>query len=222
VRDNPSFRQGIRDSILIFVAVAGFGTAYGVLAIEAGLTRVVAVLSSVIIVSGAAQFAMVGLLGAGAIPVLLAATGLGLRHLPMSATLADLIGPQPLLTRLRLAFILVDETFGMTLRAAGRGVDDLVAYKSAADLMLYSGFVGGTLIGARFGSSIDPEKVGVGVLFGLLFLGLSAPLIHRRRDWVVAVAAVVATLIATLTVPPAWQVTIAATAASIVGLLAGE
>jgi predicted branched-subunit amino acid permease len=220
--DDPSFRRGLSDAILIFFAVAAFGVAYGVLAVDVGFSPWLTLFSSVIIVSGAAQFAMVGLLAAGPVPVLVAATGLGLRHLPMSATLARLVGAQPLGTRLRLAFVLVDETFGLTLRAANAGVENLVAYKTAADLMLYSGWFLGTGIGAWFGTAIDPDAAGVGVLFGLLFLGLAAPMVNRRRDWIVVVASVAATLIATLTLPPAWQVTVAATAASLVGVAVGE
>ncbi|MGH8870886.1 MAG: AzlC family ABC transporter permease [Acidimicrobiia bacterium] len=216
--DSPSFRQGIRDSILILVAVAAFGVAYGVLAVGAGFSPWLATFSSVIIVSGAAQFAMIGLLAAGPVPVLLAATGLGLRHLPMSAALANMIGPQPLRTRMRLAWILVDETFGLSVRAANSGVEDVVAYKSAADLMLYTGWIVGTVAGAWFGGAIDPEAVGIGVLFPLLFLGLAAPMIRGRRDWVVAGSAVVTTLIATLVLPPAWQITVAAVVASLAGI----
>jgi predicted branched-subunit amino acid permease len=160
---NPSFRAGIRDSALIVIAVGVFGVAYGVLAVAAGFPAWLAALSSVLIVSGAAQFAMIGLLPAGAVPVLVAVTGLGLRHVPMSASLAGLIGPQPLATRLRLAFVLVDETFGLTIRAANRGVPDLVAYKTAADTMLYSAFVLGTIVGALFGGAIDPEAMGIDV-----------------------------------------------------------
>jgi 4-azaleucine resistance transporter AzlC len=215
---SPSFRKGIRDSILILVAVAAFGVAYGVLAVGAGFTPWLATFSSLIIVSGAAQFTMIGLLGAGSVPVLLAVTGLGLRHLPMSAALANMIGQQSLATRLRLAWILVDETFGLTVRAERAGVDDIVAYKSAADLMLYSGWVVGTTVGAWFGGSIDPEAVGIGVLFPLLFLGLAAPMIRGRRDWVVAGSAVVATLVGTFVLPPAWQLTVAAVVASLVGV----
>lgn len=215
---SASFRRGIRDSILILVTVAAFGVAYGVLAVGAGFSPWLATFSSVIVVSGAAQFAMIGLLSAGAVPVLLAVTGLGLRHLPMSAALAGMIGPQPLRTRLRLAWILVDETFGLTVRAANSGVEDIVAYKSAADLMLYSGWVAGTMVGAWFGGAIDPEAVGIGVLFPLLFLGLAAPMIRDRRDWIVAGSAVVATLVATLVLPPAWQITVAAVVASLAGV----
>ena len=219
---NPSFRQGARDAAVILIPVAAFGAAYGVLAVDAGFSPLLAVFSSVAIVSGAAQFAMVGLFAFGPIPVLVAITGLGLRHLPMSAKLADMIGPQPLGTRLRLAWVLVDETFGLTVRAAYSGVEDIVAYKSAADMMLYSTWVVSTSAAAWFGGSIDPEVVGIGVLFPLLFLGLAAPMLHARRDWIVAGTSVAATLVATMTLPPAWQITAAAAVASLVGVFLHE
>ena len=219
---NPSFRQGIRDSIFILLAVGAFGVAFGVLAVEAGLSAWLTILASVVIVSGAAQFAMVGLLATGAAPVLVATTGLALRHIPMSAKLAQLIGPQPLRTRLRLAWVLVDETFGLTLRASATGVEDVVAYKTAADLMLYTGWVIGTAVGALVGSAIDPEQAGIDVLFPLLFLGLAAPLVRIRRDWIVAIAAVAAALVATYILPTAWQVTSAATIAALIGVFVRE
>jgi 4-azaleucine resistance transporter AzlC len=214
---SPSFRQGIRDGLIMVIPVVAFALAYGVLAVDAGLSPMVTIFSSLVIVSGAAQFTMIGLLAAGPVPVLVAVTGLGLRHLPMSAKLADLIGPQPLRTRLRLAWVLVDETFGLTVRAAYTGVEDVVDYKSAADLVLYSFWMAGTTAGALFGGSIDPETVGIAVLFPLLFMGLAAPMIHKRRDWVVAGAAVLATIGATMVLPPAWQITAAATVAALIG-----
>jgi len=220
--DSASFRKGLRDSVVILFAVGAFGVAFGVLAVDAGFSPWLATVSSVLIVSGAAQFTMIGLLSGGAIPVLLAATGLGLRHLPMSASLAGVIGPQRLGRRLALAWVLVDETFGLTVRAVDAGVEDIVAYKSAADLMLYSGWVGGTVFGAWFGGSIDPEGAGVGVMLPLLFLGLAVPMIRGRRDWIVAGSAVVAALIATMVLPPAWQITGAASMASLVGVGFGE
>jgi predicted branched-subunit amino acid permease len=219
---NPSFRKGARDAVVILIPVAVFGAAYGVFAVDVGFSPLLAVFSSMIIVSGAAQFTMVGLLTAGAVPVLVAVTGLGLRHLPMSAKLADLIGPQPLATRLRLAWVLVDETFGLTFRASYSGVEDIVVYKSAADLMLYSTWIVSTSIGAWFGGSVDPEAIGIAVLFPLLFLGLAFPMFHVRRDWIVAGASVAATLIATVTLPAAWQITAAASAAALVGVFIHE
>ncbi|MGH8913747.1 MAG: AzlC family ABC transporter permease [Acidimicrobiia bacterium] len=219
---SQSFRAGLRDSILILLAVGGFGVAYGVLAVSAGFSPWLATFSSLVIVSGAAQFTMIGLLSAGAVPILIAVTGLGLRHLPMSASLANIIGPQTLWRRLRLAWILVDETFGLTIRAVGTGIDDVVAYKSAADLMLYTGWIIGTAVGAWFGGAIEPGAIGIGVLFSLLFLGLAVPMIRTRRDWIVAASAVLATILSILMVPAAWQITVAAVAASLAGMVFDE
>lgn len=214
----PSYRRGLRDGAPFTVAFAVIGVGYGVLAVEAGLSPWLTALSSLLIVSGAGQFALVGLLSAGAGPALVAVTGLGLRHVPMSATLSQLVGDQPLRTRLRLAWVLLDESFGLTLRAAARGEPDLVGYKTAADLVLYGGWVGGTVVGALVGAAAQPEDWGIDVLFALLFLGLAAPMVTDRRRLAVAVAAVGATLGAIAWVPPAWQVVVAASAASLVGV----
>jgi len=194
-----------------------FGIAFGVLAVQTGLAPWLAVVSSVVVVSGAAQFALVGLLVAGPGPVLVATTGLALRHLPMSAKLADLIGERSLRTRVSLAWVLTDETFGLTLRASQTGVPDLVAYKAAADVMLYSAWVTGTAVGAFVGRAIDPAALGIDVLFALLFLGLAAPLIRTRRDWLVVGLAVASAMLGTLVLPEAWQITGAATAAALIG-----
>src|SRR3970040_2137515 len=120
--DSASFRKGLRDSVVILFAVGAFGVAFGVLAVDAGFSPWLATVSSVLIVSGAPQFTMIGLPSGGAIPGLLAATGLGLRHLPMSASLAGVIGPQRLGRRLALAWGLVDESFGLAVRGGDAGV----------------------------------------------------------------------------------------------------
>ena len=214
---NPSFRAGLRDGVVILVAVGAFGVAFGALAVDAGMTGWLAVLASAIVVSGAAQFAMVGLLSAGAAPVLIATTGLALRHLPMSARLAAMIGPRSPTVRAALAYVLVDETFGLTIHASRRGEQNLVAYKFGADVLLYTGWVSGTVIGVILGSAADPESWGADVFFPLLFLGLAAPLVRTRRDWFVAGLAVVLALGATLALSDAWQITGAAAGAAAIG-----
>ena len=212
-----SFQNGLRDAIVLIPAVGGFGVAFGALAIDAGLAAWLVVLTSVIVVSGAAQFTMVGLLAGGAAPVLAATTGLALRHVPMSARLAQLIGQRSAATRAALAWVLVDETFGMTIIAADRGEQDLVSYKFAADIVLYSSWVTGTIAGAILGSAIDPEKWGAGVFFALLFLGLAAPLIRDRRDWIVVGITIFAAMASTTFVAEAWRITGAAAAAALIG-----
>lgn len=216
---DPSFRSGLRDGGVLVPAVVLFGVAFGALAVEAGLPRWLAVLASLIVVSGAAQFALVGLLAGGAGPVLVATTGLALRHVPMSARLAALVGPRPLLQRAALAWVLVDETFGLTITAAGRGVAEPARYKAGADLALYTTWVASTAVGALAGGRVDPETWGATVFFPLMFLALAAPLVQGRRAWIVAGLAVAAALASTVLLPEAWRVTGAAAAAAGAGTL---
>jgi predicted branched-subunit amino acid permease len=213
----PAFHRGLRDGVVIGLAVGAIGVAFGVLAIQAGFDRWVTILASILVVSGAAQFAMVGLAGSGVAPVLVATTGLALRHVPMSARIASLVRDRPLRVRLALAWVLVDETFGLTVAAARKGEDDIVAYKAGADLLLYSGWVAGTVGGAFLGGTLDPAAWGAEVFFALLFVGLAAPMLRSRWDALVAVTAVGATFAAAALLPPAWRITAAAAAAAALG-----
>lgn len=205
----------MRHAAVLGVTFVAFGAAFGAVAVAAGFSPGLAVASSVIILSGAGQFAVVGLLDEGVAAVLVAATGLALRHVPMSAALSRLLPPLPLWRRLLLTYVLVDETFGLTIGAAAREEPDLAAYKSGADAVLLTGWLGGTALGAALGSRIDVELLDA--LFPLLFLGLAAPLIGGRRAWVTAGVSVVAALAAVPLLPSAWEVTGAAVAAAIVG-----
>jgi predicted branched-subunit amino acid permease len=175
-----------------------------------------AVLSSLLIVSGSGQLAMVGLIPFGAGPVLIATTGLALRHIPMSMNLARLIGPQPWWRRLHLAWVLVDESYGLTIAAAEKGVTDLAAYKTASDLLLYTNWLLSTFLGAFFGASIDPERFGLDAVVPLVFAGLAATLIKGWRRWLTAVLALFTTVGAVLWLPTAWQITTAGIVAALI------
>jgi predicted branched-subunit amino acid permease len=127
----------------------------------------------------------------------------------MSMNLARMIGPQPLWRRLQLAWVLVDESYGLTVGAAEKGVEDLAAYKTAADVTLYSNWLLSTFLGAFFGASIDPERFGLDAVVPLVFAGLAIALIKGWRRWLTALLAVLATVGGVLWLPTAWQVTTA-------------
>jgi predicted branched-subunit amino acid permease len=194
-----------------------FGFVFGGLAVQVGFSPWLAVAASLLIVSGAAQLALVGLIASGPGAVLIATTGLALRHIPMSATLSELIGPVSRWRRFHLAWILVDETFGLSVHAAGKGEPDLAAYKTGSDLTLYSTWLVSTLAGALLGTQVDPERLGLSIIFPLVFLGLALPLLKSRRQWVTAGLAVGATVAAVVFLPPAWQISSAALAAAVIG-----
>jgi branched chain amino acid efflux pump len=216
-RKVSSFRRGLRDTFPLVPPVAVFGAVFGALAVQAGLSPWLTMLSSLIVLSGAAQVAMVGLLASGAAPVLLATTGLALRHLPMSAAMSGLIGDAPIHRRVQLAWVLVDETFGLTVNASRDPAVDLVSFKSAADLVLYATWLTSTAVGAFLGADVDTSRLGIEVIFPLVFLGLAVPLLRNRRQWMTAGLAVMAAVSAVLVLPSEWRVTAAATVAAIIG-----
>ena len=148
--------------------------------------------------SGAAQFAWVSLAGAGAGPVLVAVSGLALRHIPMSARVAGLVGPRPRRVRLALAWVLVDETFGLTVAAARRGEPDLVAYKAAVDLLLFSGWVAGTAVGRGPRRAVRPGGLGGRRVLRRALRGPGGAAGAGRWDLVVVALAVGATFAATV------------------------
>lgn len=205
----------MRHAAAIGVAFIPFGGAFGALAVSAGLSPGLAVTSSIVILSGAAQFALVGLLPQGPLAVVVATAGLALRHVPMSATLSRLVPPLPRWRRLLLAYVLVDETFGLTVEAVRKGEHDPVSYKSGADLVLFTGWLAGTVAGSYLGARLDPTVLDA--LFPLMFLGLAAPLVRGRRAWITAGVAVVVSLAAVPLLPEAWQVTVAALVAALLG-----
>ncbi|MGQ0849622.1 MAG: AzlC family ABC transporter permease [Actinomycetota bacterium] len=211
-------RRGIRDALPLVAPIAAFAAVFGALAVQAGLSTQLTIFTSLIVVSGAAQIAMVGLLAAGPGPVLVATLGLALRHLPMSASLSEKLGDVPWWRRLHLAWILVDESYGLAISARERGETNLVDYKTAVDLMLYSTWLGFTTLGAIFGPDLDAARLGLEVIIPLFFLGLAMPMIRGRRNLFTALLALAATVGSIIWLPAAWQVT----AAAVVGALLGS
>ena len=103
----------------VALAIGVFGVVYGAAADDV-LGPVLAVASSVLIFSGAAQFTMVALLAAGASPagVLAGVAPLALRHLPLGAIMAPRL-PASRTRRALVSWFLIDETAGVALAGAG-------------------------------------------------------------------------------------------------------
>lgn len=186
-------------------AIAVFGTLYG-----AGARAVMGVpltlASSLLIYSGALQFALVALLGAGAatLPLLLTACVLNLRHLVLGAALRPRFESGSL-RRALLAFFLVDETFGFAI-AAGNAAEGRAVGAVTERTLLFSGvtcyvaWLVGTLIGALGGGLAVIESV-AGAIFPVLFIGLASLAVTRRSHVVRALAAAVLTAAVAFAVP---------------------
>ena len=195
----------VLQSLPAAAAVAVFGSLYGAPA-RAYLGAPLTLVSSVIVYSGALQFAMVALLGAGAtlVPLLLTAVVLNLRHLVLGAALRSRFESGPR-RRALLAFFLVDETFGFAI-AAGNGVEPRAVGATTertllvAGLTLWVAWLVGTVVGVLGGGLAAVESV-AGAIFAVLFIGLASLAVTRPSHMARAVAAAVLTAAVAVLLP---------------------
>ena len=178
-------------------AVAVFGSLYGAAA-RGFLGVPLTLASSLLVYSGALQFAMVALLGAGAttLPLLLTAVVLNLRHLVLGAALRARFESGPL-RRALLAFFLVDETFGFAIAAGNTAPPQAVGAVTERTLLysgltLYVAWLVGTVVGVLGGGLASAERL-AGAIFPVLFIGLAALAATRPSHVARALAAALLT-----------------------------
>ncbi|NJO86320.1 MAG: hypothetical protein HC818_07130 [Synechococcaceae cyanobacterium RM1_1_27] len=153
-----SFRQGLLDGVPIALGYVPVGVTFGLVAIQQGFSIVEATLSSMLIFSGAAQFTLVGLLGAGT-PVGIAwglCLLLNTRHLLYGPSLAAQI-PAPPLTVATLAHGLTDEVFAVALaRLTVCPPETRVGWLSGVEVAAYGSWVGATVMGSLGADGSSP------------------------------------------------------------------
>lgn len=179
-------------------AIGVFGTIYGAAA-SAVASPAEIIFSSLIIFSGAVQFAFVGLLLAGASPVAMLATAatLNARNLLLGAALrAKLRHSRP--KRALLAWWLIDETAGLALATGASAARVLLV----AGVLCYAAWVIGTTLGVLGASLASLEGLAEAV-FPVLFVGLAALSVASREGAFRAGAAALVSVLLVLALPQA-------------------
>jgi 4-azaleucine resistance transporter AzlC len=184
-------RRLVLDAAGLSVSAIAFGLVYGLAARTAGFSLLEMLAMSAFVLAGAAQFAAIGLV-AGGVPwpaILLLTTLLNARHILYSAALAPWLAGRRRLERAAVAYVLTDETFGLTLphfRNLGRA--DVPGYWIATLFIVPSWFAA-NLVGYLGGQGIpDPSRFGIDVVFPAAMAGIAAAIVSGRRELVAAVA----------------------------------
>lgn len=202
----------------IGIAVGVYGISFGVLAVASGLSWVQACVMSMLVFTGASQFAFIGVLAAGG--GLLAATGpavmLAVRNAAYGLSLAPIL-PARLRDRALAAQLVIDETTAMA-----RAEDDPPAARRAflaTGVSVWLCWNAGTLLGALVGGGLgDPRTLGLDAMFPAAFLALLAPQLRRAGAPASAVAGAVVAVVL-LPFAPSGVPVIAALAGVVPGLL---
>ena len=188
--DPPESRAAVvRDGVGVGIATGLYGTSFGAVAVASGLTVAQTCGLSLLMFTGASQFALVGVLGAGGTPLAASLTALllGSRNTLYGLRVAPLLEWDGV-RRAAAAQLLIDESTAM---AVNRPTRDLARAGYLATgvsvFVLWNGF---TLVGAVAGTALgDPRAYGLDAAVGAAFLALLWPRLSDRRNQLVALGA---------------------------------
>ena len=210
-----------RDGVIVGFATGVFGIGFGVLAISADLSVAKAMAMSLLVFTGASQFAAVGVVGSGGSPAtaigsaLLLAARNGFYAMTMSPHIQGSI-PK----RVAAAQVTIDES--TALGTAQSDPDDIEGAFWAGGLSVFVFWNLGTLIGALGGQAIgDPNTLGLDAAFPAGFIALTAGALRHRAGQIAAVAGITIALVAVAFTRPGVPILLAATGAALALALQG-
>ena len=190
------------------VAYVPIGLLWGTLAAGKGFSALEAMLTSVFVYAGAAQFVAVDMWREPLPIFLLIATTLvvNLRHVLMSASLSRHISNIDARWRIALMYIMTDESWAITERRAQSNVIDL-GYVLGTFLPLWPTWFLCSFIGAVVGNSLgDPAVYGLDFAFSAIFITIIMGFWKGPRTAAVIVASGTAAVVAKLFLPGAWYI----------------
>ncbi|MFC7885784.1 AzlC family ABC transporter permease [Streptomyces sp. NPDC057376] len=206
----------VRDALGVGVAVGLSGFAFGVTSAGSGLTLAQTCALSLLVFTGASQFALVGALAAGGNPLTAAAGAffLGVRNAFYGLRLSQLLA-LPRAVRPFAAQWVIDETTAVALaQPTRRGVR--IGF-TVTGLTLYLLWNLTTLLGALGAEAIgDTDAWGLDAAGPAVFLALLAPMLRTTTERMVAALAVLLGLGLLPVLPAGVPVLVAALAAPVV------
>ena len=179
---NQRFLQGIRHGIPIALGYLSVSFAFGIQAVEAGLSPVMAVLISMTNVTSAGQLAGLNLMVAGSSLIEMALTQLtiNLRYALMSLSLSQKLDrTMTTLHRLIFSFCNTDEIFAVASSQPGRVGR---AYLYGLMLTPYFGWALGTLLGSAAGTLLPAfVRTALGIAIYGMFLAIILPPAREQK-----------------------------------------
>lgn len=183
-------RSGIvRDSLAVGVATGAYGLGFGAVAVASGLSILQTCALSLLMFTGASQFALAGVVAAGGAPLSGAATALllGTRNTLYGLRMAPLLKWRGW-RRAAAAHLLIDESTAMSVNRSSTAGARLGFLTTGLSVFMLWNLA--TAIGAVAGDAIgDPRTFGLDAAVGAAFLALLWPRLKDRRNVVVAVLA---------------------------------
>lgn len=193
-------KRVLRDSLSVAIPVGSYGVAFGAASVSSGFSVAQSCVLSLFLFSGASQFAVVGVMGAGGgiLSAVLTATLLGLRNMFYGFRNAPLLNVRGI-KKIVSAQLTIDESTGVSLLQEERGKEAMRYGFYATGIGVFVLWNLFTLLGSLGAQAIgDPAALGLDAAVPAAFLGLVWP---RLTDSKKRIAALLAILIALVLTP---------------------
>jgi predicted branched-subunit amino acid permease len=208
---------GLLDALAFLPSTLILGVIFGASTGSAGISAPAAVLMSLLVFSGAGQFAALPLWPEGGGVVILSALALSLRFSLITASMAPLLIHRPRWMRAVLAYCVTDENYALAATRQRGRLDP--GYLLGSWIPLYWGWVIGTTIGVLLGAQVPAEWIGpLKAVFPMVFLVLTVLLCTSIPLAVVALLGGVLSMVGSAWLPPGWNIVAAGLIASLAGL----
>jgi 4-azaleucine resistance transporter AzlC len=220
--EKPGLVSGLVAAVPIALGYLPIAFSFGVAATRAGLSEAEAVMLSVVIYAGAAQFLALALVTSGASLLVSAVTliAMNLRHVLYGPTLLKAAGAGEVRQVWGWGFGLTDEVFGAALGHLSRGAGFSERFMWGLGAGAYGSWVLGTAIGAMAGGAALENwpvlDAALGFMLPALFLALLLSILSRPQMQVIVVAAVATVGVSLIATP-----TMSILAGMVAGALAG-
>jgi predicted branched-subunit amino acid permease len=221
VPDPAERRAIVRDGLAVAVATGAYGVSFGAIAVASGLDLWQSCALSLLVFTGASQYAMVGVIGAGGAPLSGALTGLllGTRNTLYGLRLAPLLALRGV-RRLLGAQVVIDESTAMSITRGTTAAARIGFWTTGVGVFVLWNLA--TLVGALAGDRLgDPRRYGLDSAVGGAFLALLWPRLRTRRNQLCALLAAGLAVVLVPQVPAGVPVLVAAGVAVVLGLAPG-
>lgn len=216
--DTPARLTLLRDSLGVGIATGAYGVSFGAIAVTSGFDVWQTCALSLLVFTGASQFALVGVVGSGGTPLSGAAAALmlGSRNTLYGLALASLLGLRGG-RRIASAQLVIDESTAMALKAQDRRDAPLGFFATGLTVFVLWNLA--TLLGALAGNAMgDTAAYGLDAAVPAAFLALLWPRLRDLRTRLTAAASAVLALALVPATRPGTPV-IAAAGVAVVGAL---
>jgi predicted branched-subunit amino acid permease len=189
-------RATVTQSLSVSFTVGLYGTAFGAAGIAAGFSILQTCLLSLLTFSGASQFAVVGVMGAGgsALSGIATASLLGIRNGLYGLRMAPVLGVKGF-KRIIAAQVTIDESTGVAIGQEERGSAAMKHGFWLTGFGVYFFWNLFTLAGALGAQAMgDPSAWGLDAAVPAAFLGLVWPRLHGKFERALAVSAILLSL----------------------------